>query len=290
MSIHCKLCGSASVPIYPIQHGDGRCVLHECPSCGFRFTDYFDRVEEAQPATEASLSDFRLYAEGGLEANKQKVEENKQLVQSHVASGELLDVGCGGGAFLASMEGFSRCGIELEPTRAEFCRRQGLDVVETPIDDALWEDRRFDAITLWDVIEHVNDPLGLVRRAHHLLRPGGKLFMDTPTRDGFLYVFGDWTARLSRGHVLSTMGAQYGATRFGHKQIFRKEDMRRMLEAAGFLDTRIEEKFELSFPVDFYMRRFIKAGLLRRVANPVASALLAVLPVRNKMLVVASRT
>lgn len=289
MAISCKLCAADSLPIYTIQQGSTRCKLHECRQCGFRFTDFFDRLEDAEPATEANLEALRTYVATGLEANKQRVVENIELVTAAVSSGTLLDVGCGAGGFLAALSGFTKTGIELEPTRAEFCRRQGLNVVERPLEDPCWEDRSFDVITLWDVIEHVNDPLSMTTRAHALLKQGGRLFMDTPTRDGFLYVFGDWTARMSRGHLLGTMGVQYAATQFGHKQIFRKEDMRRMLTSSGFARVRIDEKFELSFPVDFYTRRFIKPGLLRRVANPLASALLAVLPVRNKMIVMATR-
>jgi hypothetical protein len=113
--------------------------------------------------------------------------------------------------------------------------------------------------------------------------------MDTPTRDGSLYRFGEITARLSRGRFLTTLGIQYAAKPFAHKQIFRKIDMRRMLETAGFRSVSIAEKMELSFPVRFYLETLIKSRALVSLAEPAAQALLWLARFKNKMIVVAAK-
>jgi 2-polyprenyl-3-methyl-5-hydroxy-6-metoxy-1,4-benzoquinol methylase len=171
------------------------------------------------------------------------------LVQLYVPKGPILDIGAGGGAFLARISELfpGSLGIELAPVLYEICRRAGLQISREPLESTQWDGHRgaFGAVSMWDVIEHVNDPLALCRRAWELLRDRGVLLMDTPTRDGLLYGVGEATAMLSRGRYLTTLGIQYSPTPFSHKQIFRKIDMRRMLNTAGFGSVSITEKKEL---------------------------------------------
>jgi SAM-dependent methyltransferase len=182
-------------------------------------------------------------------------------------------------------------GVDLHPVLYEICRRAGLQISREPLESAQWDGHRgaFGAISMWDVIEHVNDPLAMCRRAWELLREGGVLLMDTPTRDGLLYGVGETTAMLSRGRYLTTLGIQYSSNRFGHKQIFRKIDMRRMLGAAGFGSISITEKKEFSFPVRFYLQPLLKSRTLIRIAEPAAAALLRLAMFKNKMIVVATK-
>lgn len=136
---------------------------------------------------------------------------------------------------------------------------------------------------MWDVIEHVNNPQMIVDRAHQMLRPGGVLLIDTPNRDGIAYRFGEWTAWMTRGAMASTMGIQYSATPYCHKQIFRASDMRRMLR--GFATISIDERTELSFPTEYYLRGFIADQAIRKVAARLADAALCLIPLRNKLIV-----
>ena len=96
------------------------------------------------------------------------------------ASGVLLDVGCGSGAFLARMRGlgWQVAGVEPDPAAAEAAKRvHGIDV-ETGL--ARFGDRRFDAITMHHVIEHLPDPHAEVARIAQHLAPGGRLVIVTP--------------------------------------------------------------------------------------------------------------
>ena len=96
------------------------------------------------------------------------------------ASGALLDVGCGSGAFLARMRGLGWhvAGVEPDPAAAEAAKRvHGIDV-ETEL--SRFGDRRFDAITMHHVIEHLPDPHAEVARIARYLAPGGRLVIVTP--------------------------------------------------------------------------------------------------------------
>lgn len=94
----------------------------------------------------------------------------------------LLDVGCGSGTFLlrAREMGIQAMGCEPDPRAVETCRAQGLDVLAGDIFASGLNETRFDLITVNHVIEHVYEPIALLQRALHLLRPGGILWLGLP--------------------------------------------------------------------------------------------------------------
>jgi O-antigen/teichoic acid export membrane protein/SAM-dependent methyltransferase len=101
----------------------------------------------------------------------------------------LLDVGCASGDFLLEMQslGWRVAGIEPSASAAAMARTRGLSVTTGSFPEA---DPPlagpFDAITMRQVIEHVPDPLAVLRRARESLAPGGVLMLTTPLADGFL--------------------------------------------------------------------------------------------------------
>lgn len=100
---------------------------------------------------------------------------------------KLLDIGCSSGLFLAEARraGFESFGAELSPDTAGFARSHfGLDVHTGDWRDAGHADGAFDVITLFDVIEHLPDPLAELQAIRRLLKPGGLLLQSTPDIDG----------------------------------------------------------------------------------------------------------
>lgn len=93
----------------------------------------------------------------------------------------VLDVGCGTGAVL---EEFSRrykaYGIDFSQQAIDFCRQRGLTNVRLGSLDAFPSDQRFNLITMFDVVEHVEDDLGLLKEAHSRLERGGHLLVAVP--------------------------------------------------------------------------------------------------------------
>ena len=266
----------------------------ECRVCGFRFIEYLDSYPMfVQPVDQAAVDRTVEIVKNGLESNSERLAACIDLVRLHVPQGPLLDVGAGAGAFLARINELlpGSSGVELTPVLYEICRRAGLQISRDPLESTQWDSRRgaFGAVSMWDVIEHVNDPLALCRRARELLCDGGVLLMDTPTRDGLLYRVGEATAMLSGGRFLTSLGIQYSPKPFSHKQIFRKIDMRRMLDAAGFSSVSIVEKKELSFPVRFYLQSLLKSRALIRLFEGPVEALLRLVRFKNKMIVVAAK-
>jgi len=113
--------------------------------------------------------------------------------------GRVLDVGCATGEFLLEMRGrgWQVAGVEISPSAAQIAIDAGLDVHVGTVESGAFELGRLDLVTLWDVIEHLHDPVKTVREINCLLKPGGVLVFSTPDLDALdARLFGDYWAGL----------------------------------------------------------------------------------------------
>ena len=110
---------------------------------------------------------------------------NRRLtwLEHHTKPGRLLDVGCAAGYFMLAAKNrrWNVQGVEISEHAAAFARKEfGLDVTVAEFSSFEPEHEAYDLVTLLDVIEHLPDPAGGLRRAHAALKPGGFLFLATP--------------------------------------------------------------------------------------------------------------
>lgn len=160
----------------------------------------------------------------------------------------LLDVGCSTGTFLdeARRRGWEVRGLEVSAYAAEVARSRGLPVQCATIDDAAPPSASLDCVTLWDVIEHLHEPLRAIRMAADGLRPGGVLALSTGDLSSLC-------ARVSRArwHLFNLPE---------HLYFFTTRALRRILESAG-LEVR-SVRHELTwFPVAYLTERISKTLL-----------------------------
>ena len=97
----------------------------------------------------------------------------------------LLDVGCATGFFLeaARESGWDVYGVEPNPYMADFAQKNGLNVRNETIEETTLPDSFFDAVALFELIEHVKNPLQIIEKVYQLLRQGGMVFIYTPNFD-----------------------------------------------------------------------------------------------------------
>lgn len=263
---------------------------------GFHFTDTLDPVEKISPEIDASqlTNTESNYIESQLQANTGKFSRQADILDGHLSlnGAHILDIGCGGGLFLSILkqEGAQVIGIELSDSRAYYARtKHGLEIYKIPIESDFWQHGyagAFDAVTLWDVIEHVNYPFQTLQCAVNVLKSGGLLLIDTPCRDSFYHRFGEFTYWLTRGRYPTFLNAMYSSHLFGHKQIFSTTEMRGLFESLGLEVTDLHRFHELSFPYEFYLKKLFISQTLVKLLLPVVRLFFTIFKIQNKMLVI----
>lgn len=186
----CNLCGGEDRrPLFRKAGYD----LARCGDCGL--------VYVANPPEAAAIAALytatESYHAGLLDPAHDDFRRMRRIARQHLrmlrrsvpapAGVRLLDVGCSTGLFLneARQAGFAVHGAELSGATARFARDHfGLDVHAGDWRDAGYADESFDVITLFDVIEHLADPLAELVALRRLLKPGGLLLQSTPDIDG----------------------------------------------------------------------------------------------------------
>jgi SAM-dependent methyltransferase len=206
----CILCSNPGEPLFEKAdkfppHERFRVV--RCPECGLAWVSPRpgpDEVGRYYPET------YSWKPESGDESAVYRLErwyrfhnlrfETRQLVRAtDLAAGDaVLDVGCGSGDRLLVMKeaGLVPAGIEITAA-ADYAReRLGLDVRRGTLESARFEDGRFRAVTLYNVLEHVHDPRSVLAEARRVLAAGGWLAVQAPNaRSGQARLFGRrWAA------------------------------------------------------------------------------------------------
>lgn len=150
---------------------------------------------------------------------------HRELSPRIAPDAHILDVGCGNGEFLrAAIEaGFGAEGYDISEAAVAHCRGLGLKARHGDFLTLDFE-RRFDLITLWDVLEHLTDPRATLARCRALLAPGGILFLKTPGTGALSVNLARIIPRLA-GALLSTPA---------HIQFFQPAAVKQLLERAGF--------------------------------------------------------
>lgn len=140
--------------------------------------------------------------------------------------GKLLDVGCGNGQFLslAREMGWIAEGVDFDPDAVRQARSLGFSVSEGGIDALAEQGCAYDIVTSSHVLEHVANPIQHLRAVYSVLKPGGRLWLQTPNLKS---IGARWFGRNWRGLEPPR-----------HLVLFNTQSLRSCLREAGFIDIR----------------------------------------------------
>jgi 2-polyprenyl-3-methyl-5-hydroxy-6-metoxy-1,4-benzoquinol methylase len=273
----CRLCEGESKEMYtdlsdhffeaPGHWNFRRCVN---PACGLWWLDPLPIAEDLPKAYETYSTHSDELTSPGPRRRLERValrtalsimgidrerEQSRSLYLSGTPPGRLLEVGCGAGARLARLRdrGWDVHGQEVDAVAAEVARQTyNLPVVVAPLESAGFSENSFDAVAANHVIEHVPDPVELLRQSWRLLRPGGDLIIVTPNVDSFLHRhFGACWRHLDPPR---------------HLHLFSPKTLRQATERAGFRDVHCRTSAANAFSVatgSLFLRRNHPVNSLR---------------------------
>lgn len=172
----------------------------KCQSCGLiyvnprptanRLSEFYNATDSAIWNSEASDM-YELYT-----TNKNWVTNYyyqlrlKPIEQLCSKPGRLLDVGCASGVFLAVARelGWETYGFEPQESTSRIARdKLDLNIFSATSLRDYFPDEYFDVVSIWDVLEHTMDPMGILKDINRVLKPGGILQLRTPNIDSMLF-------------------------------------------------------------------------------------------------------
>ncbi len=153
-------------------------TMWACSSCGLEFPD---PVVPGDAAFYGWITTMPNY----YKSHRWEWDETARLVNS-VQATSLLDVGCGTGVFLdfirSKSASVATVGLDTLPESVDACRRNGHQAVCATLESFVDAGQApgFDMVTAFHCLEHVADPVGLLRSMAKAARPGGRVVISVP--------------------------------------------------------------------------------------------------------------
>ena len=282
--VSCDLCGSDECTVYlegrgmrPLAVSDFTVLgeqgehpqLVRCRRCGLIYANPRDARHALAGKYEQMSIDEYLLEEGSRRITAGR---DAELVKRYVGGGRVLDVGCSAGLFLDSLGDTFECyGIEPGQASSAVAKKLiGRDRIHSdPLETADLPHGSFDAVTMWDVIEHLTSPKAALKKTASLLKENGFLFLTTPDISSlFAGALGRAWPHLIRSHIYYFNARTLGKMLVGcgfeivHRAGYsRKFTIRYLLERIGLIAARGQRPapppgrfslLNLTIPVNFF--------------------------------------
>jgi SAM-dependent methyltransferase len=200
-----------------------------------------------------------------------------RFVTNYKKSGRLLDVGCSTGIFLNHIQenlnksDWEIFGVEVNHEAANAARLNfNLKVFTGTLEEANFPAAFFDAITLWDVLEHLHDPMSSLLEMCRILKVNGILVLRVPNLDSWwANLFGKYWAGLEPPR---------------HLYVFNQTTLSSLLEKSGFhvlkTSTAISSYLVFVLSIRFWLvgksiKPAYRNSILRMMYHPITRALTA---------------
>ncbi len=217
----CRLCARPGPrPLWRVKG----CTVSHCPACGFWQVDPRPSPEDLAQLYGADYFDHGKYVDDLAWRLEQK-RRMAWMIRCGIAPGaRVLEAGCGAGHGLGPLKTrYAMWGQDISPQAIAQAKQAHPELAGRlqagPLEEADFPAASFDAVVMWDVIEHLWDPPAALQTVARLLRPGGRLCLSTPDA-------GSAMARLA-GRRWAFM------TPPEHLGFFSRQSMARLLNSAG---------------------------------------------------------
>lgn len=259
-TLSCRLCNSSNLDRRYEETWNGNTYTgYYCRSCDLYQT--LGKVDEISPEylklepddlTDAHITLQTSHKGGAFSQWKSLMRKLK----GGPLGGKLLDIGCGVGGFLdfAKQQGLDVFGYDASPVQVAMAQKRhpkvgnfvDLDLYRETQD----RDVRFDFVTMWDVLEHIREPRGLLASLRTAMSPDGVLFVSVPAAGPIALKIAK--AKLTR--------SDHGLIPYEHVFYYSRKSLRRLFEENDY------EILDIG-GVSLYPRALSVHEAIRRVAT-----------------------
>ncbi len=259
--IICPICDSVKIKEFLEKNN---CDLYECAGCGLVFVypipknldeiydkEYFFKQKE-NGGNAFGYTDYEKDKEPMKDIFINYLEQLEKLARGR----NIFDVGAATGYFLdlARARGWNTAGVELSPYAAEIGQNKGHEIFQSRLLDLNIEDK-FDIVTMWDVLEHLDEPEKYLSMVNAILKKGGLLVINTIDKKS-------WWARFwgKKWHAIVPPE---------HLFYYSRKNLDILLKKSGFEISRIKKvgkKFSLAY-IFKILNNWQKIGIWNKLSD-----------------------
>lgn len=242
--IRCCVCGNTNSGKFQLNCQKENFAVVTCNDCSFHFIPPYYRKKIEY--TQYKNADVTAAVRAGN--NWIKIQRHKlrfKFIQKFVKSGTLFDLGAGWGHFmLAGKElGYDVYGIEISEQPYLYC----VNDLKLPVEHIdffeMDETKKFDVITMWDVLEHIDKADEFLAKCAKLTKEGGYLILQVPQIDSYF----------ARRHK-----DKWKMMGLDHVNYFGKKTITQILANHGYEVQKIKSSFELKLFIMYTLLPLIK--------------------------------
>lgn len=185
----CPTCGSDD---YAMELEKDHLQLVRCQKCDLVYTNpIFDEAHYKEIYQSETYQD--IVRQLGIDSHAYRTERfgmervaiMRRYIPKSILQPKYLDVGCSTGFVVEAAQnaGWDAAGIDLNPSAIKFGQERGLNLAVEALEDIDVPPGTYDAVSLFDVIEHLTNPGPILEQSIRLLKPGGIVFLYVPNYD-----------------------------------------------------------------------------------------------------------
>jgi 2-polyprenyl-3-methyl-5-hydroxy-6-metoxy-1,4-benzoquinol methylase len=250
--IFCDVCNNSVFNRFTVLYDKKDYKVVTCDICDFAFIPQYARIDiEYETYRDEQVLEEVRKGNNWLKFKRHKL--RVKFIKRLKKTGKIFDIGTGWGHFLhtAAKCGYDASGVEISELMHHYAvndlklivRQGDFFVKKLP-------EKYYDVATMWDVLEHLDNPSAALKRANLLLKTGGFLVLQVPQMDSFIAKWQkeDW----------SMMSPE-------HLNYFSKKTIKKMLEKNGFELVKIKSSFEFKLFIMFRLHSIM--SVLKKKKN-----------------------
>jgi len=283
----CAACNNKLTNLGQIPDG----ILFKCSFCGTKklVIDNFDLKQDVLAygsAYREKLSNTKISGLVSLFENNYLTPTNKV---------ELFDIGFGSGEFLLAVNkmGLKVSGLECDLNSVKLLRKKHIVAYHGELGGEMKLNKKYDLITLWDVLEHVSDIEKALSQLSSITNKYGKLFILTPNAGSSFDSMATIERRLTfykSQRIMNICLNRY------HLHRFTIKGLEILLSRFGFTVDKVERIQLFSLNSDTYtdgfapgIMKWTKSSFINRIISNKAMTLIRVLNIKNKIFFIATK-
>lgn len=196
-NIRCIVCDNKTESRFTVKYQKKDCNIVECQSCGFTFIPPFYR-RKIDYTNYKDDKVIKQLAKSDLWIKYQRNLLRYSLIGKYKKNGSIYDIGCGFGHFIYTGKklGYDVSGLEMNKTSVDYMKREFNIDVDFGDFIKIEKSRKYDIVTMWDVLEHIDNADLVIKKIGDILKPDGIIVFQVPQYKSFFSTLlkGKWWA------------------------------------------------------------------------------------------------